>query len=213
MFGQPKDQPQDQPADQPVDQPGDSVQPDSDPAVTAELNVPTDQPANDQPADMPQDPPVDTSQPSDDSWQHPGLPLNDDQPADDQASAPQPISDIYAPGDSNPNPAQTFHSAPPMVDSNDSAPANPTPLSNDLATIKQEALEKLAPMVDNLQQSPEDHFKTIMMMLQANDDQSLIPKAYEAANSIEDEQVKAQALLDVVNEINYFTQPHDEQQA
>ena len=44
-----------------------------------------------------------------------------------------------------------------------------------------------------------------MMMIQASDDKSLVPKAYEAANSIEDEKVKAQALLDIINEINYFT--------
>ena len=44
------------------------------------------------------------------------------------------------------------------------------------------------------------------MMIQASDDQSLIQQAYDAANSITDEKIKAQALLDVVNEINYFTQ-------
>jgi len=77
--------------------------------------------------------------------------------------------------------------------------------------IKHQALQSLTPMVDNLPQTPEDHFRTIMMMIQASDDQSLIPKAYDAANAIQDEQVRAQALLDVVNEINYFTQPHEDQ--
>jgi hypothetical protein len=43
------------------------------------------------------------------------------------------------------------------------------------------------------------------MMIQAADDQSLIPQAYEAANAISDEKTHAQALLDVVNEINYFS--------
>ena len=45
-----------------------------------------------------------------------------------------------------------------------------------------------------------------MMMIQASDDQSLIQDAYEAARRITDESKRAQALLDVVNEINYFTQ-------
>ena len=48
-----------------------------------------------------------------------------------------------------------------------------------------------------------------MMMIQASDDESLIKTAYESAQLIEDEKVKAQALLDIINEINYFTQPHD----
>ena len=43
-------------------------------------------------------------------------------------------------------------------------------------------------------------------MIQAADDQSLIKTAYEAAQQITDEKSKAQALLDIVNEINYFTQ-------
>ena len=45
-----------------------------------------------------------------------------------------------------------------------------------------------------------------MMMIQASDNQELIKTAYEAAQAIPDEKVKAQALLDIVNEINYFTQ-------
>ena len=48
--------------------------------------------------------------------------------------------------------------------------------------------------------------RTTMMMIQATDDAAMIPQAYQAAQAITDEKVKAQALLDVVNEINYFTQ-------
>lgn len=80
----------------------------------------------------------------------------------------------------------------------------PKPASN-LADIKKEALTKLGPLVDKLDQEPVDKFKTLMMMIQASDDQSLITKAYEAANAITDETEKARALLDIVNEINYFT--------
>ena len=47
-----------------------------------------------------------------------------------------------------------------------------------------------------------------MMMIQASDDQTLLKDAYEAAKGITDEKTRAQALLDVVNEINYFTQQH-----
>lgn len=79
--------------------------------------------------------------------------------------------------------------------------------SGDLLDIKKEALQKLSPLVGHLDQTPEEKFKTTMMMIQATDDQSLVKAAYDAANNIPDEKAKAQALLDVVNEINYFTQP------
>jgi len=81
-----------------------------------------------------------------------------------------------------------------------------TPVDNGLLDIKQKALQELSPLVDHLEQTPEEKFKTTMMMIQASDDQSLLPAAYDAAQAITDEKAKAQALLDVVNEINYFTQ-------
>ena len=46
-----------------------------------------------------------------------------------------------------------------------------------------------------------------MMLLQSTDDKSLIKEAYQSAQKIEDEKIKAQALLDVVNEIDYYSQP------
>lgn len=86
------------------------------------------------------------------------------------------------------------------------APAVNAPAADELLQIKQDALQKLSPLVGHLDQTPEDKFKTTMMMIQASDDQTLIPTAYEAANAIESEKLRAQALLDIVNEINYFTQ-------
>lgn len=77
--------------------------------------------------------------------------------------------------------------------------------TSDLMELKKEALAKLGPLVDKLDQGPEEKFKTTMMMIQASDDKALIPKAYDAANMITDEKIKAQALLDIINEINYFT--------
>jgi hypothetical protein len=76
----------------------------------------------------------------------------------------------------------------------------------DLLELKQKALQELSPLVDHLDQTPEEKFRTTMMMIQASDDKSLLPQAYEAAQGIADDKVKAQSLLDVVNEINYFTQ-------
>lgn len=79
-----------------------------------------------------------------------------------------------------------------------------------LLDLKQQALQQLNPLLGHLNQTPEEEFRTTMMMIQAADDQSLVQKAYDAALKIEDEKTKAQALLDIVNEINYFTQHKDE---
>jgi len=83
---------------------------------------------------------------------------------------------------------------------------------DELIKIKQQALQSLAPLVDHLDQTDEEKFKTTMMLIQASDNADLIPEAYEAAGKITDEKVRAQALLDVVNEINYFTQHNSSSQ-
>lgn len=75
-----------------------------------------------------------------------------------------------------------------------------------MASMKQEALAHLEPLSQHLDGTPEETFKTTMMMIQANDNHSLIQKALEAAKKIEDDKVRAQAMLDIVNEINYFCQ-------
>jgi hypothetical protein len=95
------------------------------------------------------------------------------------------------------SPAQSHPSAASLVNHSN---------EDELLKLKQQALQNLAPLVDHLDQDPEAKFKTTMMMIQASDNADLIPDAYEAANKIQDEKVRAQALLDVVNEINYFTQ-------
>jgi hypothetical protein len=129
----------------------------------------------------------------DGAWQHPGEPVDD---------SPGPISDIVAPvGGHNPNPVPAMPSPSHHGLSDDDAK-----VPHELIDIKQKALGSLTPLIDKLDQTPEEKFRTTMMMIQASDDQSLVKAAYDAANSIEDEKVRAQALLDVVNEINYFTQ-------
>ncbi len=75
----------------------------------------------------------------------------------------------------------------------------------DLARIRQQALQSLEPLVGQLDQAPDEKFKTVMMLIQASDNSKMLGSAYEAASQITDEKTRAQALLDVVNEINYFT--------
>jgi hypothetical protein len=79
-------------------------------------------------------------------------------------------------------------------------------VDTDLLSIKQEALQQLSPLVGHLDQTPEEKFRTTMMMIQSSDNHALIKDAYAAAQSITDDKIRAQALLDVINEINYFTQ-------
>ncbi len=96
----------------------------------------------------------------------------------------------------------------PATESTSEAPA--APVADDaLLDIKKEALSDLAPLVDHLDQTPEEHFKTIMMLIQATDDSSYVKAAYDSAKKISDDDERAQALLDIVNEINYFTQAHN----
>jgi len=136
---------------------------------------------------------------------NPALPANDDSPFGDLPSHNDtPVQDTPT----QDVPAQDF-SAPVVPDepaaTDDSVmPANGD--NHDLLSIKQQVLTDLSPLVGHLEQTPEEKFRTTMMMIQASDNQALIKTAYEAAQAIEDEKVKAQALLDIVNEINYFTQ-------
>lgn len=86
--------------------------------------------------------------------------------------------------------------------------AIPTEVNHEeLASIKQEALGHLEALSDHLEGDPEVIFTTTMQMIQANDNHSLIQKAFEAAKNIEDDKVRAQAMQDIINEINYFSPP------
>src|SRR5579862_4444434 len=115
-----------------------------------------------------------------------------------------PITDSSLPAPQTVNP-------PPEPAGNDSQSSpGPAGSNDDLIDLKQQALQNLQPLVSHLEQSPEEKFKTTMMLIQATDNSSLVKQAYEAANQITDEKARAQALLDVVNEINYFTHHKDE---
>lgn len=145
---------------------------------------------------------------SDDEGFNPALPADGDSPF----VSDTPVNDT--PATDADTPAQDF-SAPVVPDEPAvtpvSAPADDVVTPSDTAdssllSLKQQALSDLSPLVDHLDQTPEEKFRTTMMMIQASDNQALIETAYKAAQAITDEKVKAQALLDIVNEINYFTQ-------
>ena len=93
------------------------------------------------------------------------------------------------------------------IDLNSLAPPSPAGGGQNqaLLDIKHKALSKLGDLVDNLEHSPEQHFQTLMMIIQETDNIQMIDKAYETALQFKDAKERAQALLAIANEINYFT--------
>ena len=75
----------------------------------------------------------------------------------------------------------------------------------ELDGVKKSALEQLRPLIEKLDLEPADKFDKYLMMLRASDDPALIKPAFDAAQGISGEKEKAQALLDIINEINYIT--------
>lgn len=118
-----------------------------------------------------------------------------DDAADDDTLLPTP------PG---PPPLEPLTPPTPMpTPADDPSPAVVDPM---LDSIKQQALGELRPLVDKLNVSPEEKFDTYLLLLRSTDDKDLIAPAHEAAKSIADEARKAQALLDIIKEIDFLSQ-------
>lgn len=79
--------------------------------------------------------------------------------------------------------------------------------SPELESIKKDALEQLRPLVDKLDLPAQEKFDTLLLIIRSTDDQSLVAAANEAAKAIEDESKRAEALLDVIKEIDFFSHP------
>ncbi len=77
----------------------------------------------------------------------------------------------------------------------------------DLESIKKDALTELRPLIDKLSLPPDEKFDTLLLIIRSTDDSTLIPEVHEAAKSIEDDSKRAQALLDVIKEIDFFSKP------
>lgn len=77
--------------------------------------------------------------------------------------------------------------------------------NSEIDGVKKSALEQLRPLIEKLDLEPADKFDKYLMMLRASDDPALIKPAFDAAQGIAGEKEKAQALLDIINEINYIT--------
>lgn len=78
------------------------------------------------------------------------------------------------------------------------------PNGNSLDDLRQKALRDLRPIVDRVELNDEESFDVLLLLIRETDDESLLPRAYEAARQIQDEARRAQALLDVIKETDYF---------
>ena len=92
----------------------------------------------------------------------------------------------------------------PTFGSSDSSAPAP---SSELESIKKDALIELRPLVDKLTVGAEEKFDTYLLLIRSTDDDTLIAPAHEAAKAITDETRRAEALLDIIKEIDYLSQP------
>lgn len=84
-------------------------------------------------------------------------------------------------------------------------PSIPAAADPALESIKKDALEQLRPLVDKLDLEPSEKFDTLLLIIRSTDDKSLVQQAYESAKLIPDESKRAEALLDIIKEIDYFS--------
>jgi len=106
-----------------------------------------------------------------------------------------------------PLPEPTHMTAPDPVVAPKHEDEQPATESTDLTDIKKDALTALRPLVEKLDISPEEKFDTYLLLLRSTDDKALIAPAYAAARNIADEARRAQALLDIIKEIDYLSAP------
>lgn len=97
-------------------------------------------------------------------------------------------------------------------ESTPTTPPNVNPLGHNvdngaLGDIRLQVISELRPLVNRLDfLAPADKFDTFLLLIRTIDDSSLIPMAHQAAMAIPDEVKRAQALLDILKEIDFFTQ-------
>jgi len=73
-----------------------------------------------------------------------------------------------------------------------------------LEALKRTALEELRPLATKLDLPAKEKFDTMLLIIRSTDDQNLLEPAHEAAKNIESDVERAEALLDIVKEIDYF---------
>lgn len=114
-----------------------------------------------------------------------------------------PAADASTP--TTPAPQPEVAEAAPAVPAVAETPAVTPAPSTDLDGIKKDALGELRPLIDKVDLPAEEKFDTYLMLIRSTDDASLIAPAHTAAQGIADEKRRAEALLDIVKEIDYLS--------
>lgn len=123
---------------------------------------------------------------------------------------PAPGSEPIVPLDSPIAPAAITPVEPvdqPLPSQDPQTPLDPVVDDGPLSSIKKDALLELRPLVDKLNVSAEEKFDTYLLLIRSTDDANLVGPAHEAAKAIEDETRRAEALLDIIKEIDYLSHP------
>lgn len=81
----------------------------------------------------------------------------------------------------------------------------PAPGGESLEAVKKEAIDELKPLVEKLNLPADEKFDLYLLLIRSTDDKSLIGPAHDTAKEITDETRRAQALLDIIKEIDYLT--------
>ncbi len=126
---------------------------------------------------------------------------NNDGGADIGATPPPPPPPPPAPTAEAAAPAMP--TPPPAAPAADEAPANNMG-NGDLDAIKLNAVEMLKPLIGSLDISPDDKFEAMIEIIRASDDEDMVAQAFDTAKEIQDNDKRAQALIDIINEINYI---------
>ena len=139
-----------------------------------------------------------------------------DEPSTDSSALPSPSSLQFGgmSAEMSPPPAPSMPpTASPVAPSPPSSLPGTNPAGIDLDSIKADALNELRPLIGRVDLPPEEKFDTYLMLIRSTDDASLIQMAHAAAQNITEEKRKAEALLDIIKEIDYLSRKDQEPKA
>jgi hypothetical protein len=163
-------------------------------------------PAGDPTPPTPPVPPVAPDEPEEDDMRMPSLDPDAGDPDKEPMMSPPTMGPTPPMPDEpkdKPAPAIVHPHKPNHKD--DDKPTVPKAAAGDLDGLKASALEELRPLVGKLKLPAKERFDTLLLIIRSTDDQSLLGQAHDAAKEIEDDTQRAEALLDVIKEIDYFS--------
>ena len=137
------------------------------------------------------------------------------QPSGDTPVVPlTPPTEVPANTPSMPDPSSTVVPAPqsaqPSAVPPTGAPSVPPQPAGELGSIKNDALNELRPLIDHVDLPADEKFDTYLLLIRSTDDPSLIGPAHAAAQAIVDEKKKAEALLNIIKEIDYLSHKNEQ---